>query len=125
MTVQIITLASEEYVVVPRMEYEALREAADGDASDAALVRRVLDDPDEELAPLELSERIARGEHPIRVWREHRGMKAGLLAKRAGVAASYLSDIEHGKKPGSAKTLAAIARALDVDLDEIVRSDVS
>ena len=61
MTVQIITLAGEEYVVVPRMEYEALREAVDEDASDADLVRRVLDDPGEELAPFEISERIAQG----------------------------------------------------------------
>ena len=78
---------------------------------------------EEDLASFELSERITRGEHPLRVWREHRGMKVSALARRARVAASHLSDIEHGKKPGSAKTLAAITRALDVDLDEIVQPD--
>ena len=78
---------------------------------------------EEDLASFDLSERITRGEHPVRVWREHRGMKASALARRAGVADSYLSDIEHGKKPGSAKTLAAIARALDIGVDEIVQPD--
>ena len=119
-TLQTVTLAGEEYAVVPRAEYEALREAVDGDAMDATIIRSVLEDPDQELVPFELVERIADGEHPVRVWRNYRGMKAGELATIANVAASYLSDIENGKKPGSVKAMKRIADALNVTVDDLI-----
>ena len=119
-TLQTVTLAGEEYAVVPRAEYEALRDAIDGDAMDATIIRSVLEDPDQELVPFELVERIADGEHPVRVWRNYRGMKAGELATIANVVASYLSDIENGKKPGSVKAMKRIADALNVTVDDLI-----
>ena len=117
---QTVTLAGEEYVVVPRAEYDALRTTVREEISDAALLMQILEDPDEEWVPADVVRRIADGENPIRVWRAYRGMKAGELAAAAGVAASYLSDIENGKKSGSISTLKRIAAALDVALDELV-----
>ena len=117
---QTVTLAGEEYAVVPRAEYEALRTAVDEDAMDAAIIQRVLEDPDQELVPFDLVKRIADGEHPVRVWREYRGMKAGELAATASVAASYLSNIENGKKPGSVKALKRIAGTLNVAVDDLI-----
>ncbi len=118
--VQTITLAGKEYAVVPRAEYDALRAAVDEDAMDTAIIRRELEDPDQELAPLDLAKRIADGAHPVRAWREFRGMKAGELARASGVAASYLSDIENGKKPGSVKALKSLATALHVAVDDLI-----
>ena len=115
-----ITLGGEEYAVVPRAEYEALRNAVDEDAMDAAIIRRVLEDPGQELVPFELVKRIAGGEHPVRAWRDYRGMKAVELAASAGIAASYLSDIENGKKPGSVKAMRRIADALNVAVDDLI-----
>ena len=63
-TPQTLTLAGEDYVVIPRDEYDRLRAAADEDAADVAAIRRVLDDPDETWAPAELVRRIVEGEHP-------------------------------------------------------------
>ena len=117
---QFLTFAGEQYAVVPRAEYELLRKVADEDALDAAILRQSLEDPGEELVPFELAERIADGEHPVRVWREYRGMKAGELAARAGVAASYLSDIENRKKPGSVKALKRIADGLSLTVDDLI-----
>ena len=119
-TPQTITLGGEEYAVVPRAEYEALRGAIDDDARDAAIMQRVLKDPDQELVPFELVKRIANGEHPVRVWRDYRGMKATELAAAAGIVASYLSDIENGKKPGSVKAMKRIASALNVTMDDLL-----
>lgn len=116
---QTITLAGEEYVVVPRADYDALRSAAQEEISDNTLLAQILEDPDEEWVAADVVRRIAVGENPVRVWRTYRGMKAGDLAVAAGVAASYLSDIENGKKPGSVSTLKRIAAALDVALDEL------
>ena len=115
-----ITLGGEEYAVVPRAEYEALRNAVDEDAMDAAIIQHVLEDPNQELVPFELVKRIAGGEHPVRVWRVHRGIKAGELAAGARIAASYLSDIENGKKPGSVKAMKRIADALNVTVDDLI-----
>ena len=118
--IQTVTLAGEDYAVVPLAEYEALRNAVTEDAMDVAIVRRVLEDPDQELVPFTLVKRIANGEHPVRVWREYRGMRAGELATVAGIASSYLSDIENGKKPGSVNAMKRIAMALDVTIDDLI-----
>ena len=104
----------------PLAEYEALRNLAEEDAVDSAIIQRILDDPDQELVPFELSKRLADGEHPVRVWREHRGLKASELAASAGVAASYLSDIEKGKKSGSVNALKRLAAALNVTVDDLI-----
>ena len=117
--IQTVTLAGEDYAVVPLAEYEALRNAVNENAMDAAIMKRVLEDPDQELVPFTLVKRIADGEHPVRVWREYRGMRAGELATAAGIAASYLSDIENGKKPGSINAMKRIAISLDVTIDDL------
>ena len=97
-----------------------MRNAVNEDAMDAAIMKRVLEDPDQELVPFTLVKRIADGEHPVRVWREYRGMRAGELAIAAGIASSYLSDIENGKKPGSINAMKRIAIALDVTIDDLI-----
>ena len=92
----------------------------DNDAMDAGLIRQGLEDRDQEFVPFELVKRIASGEHPVRVWREHRGMKAAELATSAGIAASYLSHIENGRRPGSVKALKSVANALSVGVDDLI-----
>ena len=119
-TPQTLTLAGENYVVIRRDEYERLRPAADEDAADVDAIRGVLDAPDETWAPADLVRRISEGEHPVRVWRTHRGMTARALADAAGIPSSYLSAIERGVKPGSVKALNSLAVALDVPLDDLV-----
>ena len=118
-TPQTLTLAGEDYVVIRRDEYEQLRAAADEDATDVAIIQRVLDDPDQTWAPADLVKRVAEGEHPVRVWRTHRAMTARALAAAAGIPSSYLSAIERGRKPGSVKALKSLATALDVALDDL------
>ena len=73
-----------------------------------------------EWVPGEVVDRLIAGDHPIRVWREHRGMKSQYLARQARISPALLSEIENGKKEGSIKTLAALARVLRVDLDDLV-----
>ncbi len=107
-------------MVIPRDEYEPLRAATAEDAVDVAAIQRVRDDADESWAPAELVRRIVEGEHPVRVWRTHRGMTARSLAIAAGIPSSYLSAIERGVKPGSVKALKSLATALEVPLDDLV-----
>lgn len=102
-----------------RKDYEALL-ARLGELEDARDLAAALAAPPESFLPAKAVERLLAGESPVRVWREQRGMKASELAAAAGVSRSYLSEIESGRKTGSAKALAAIARVLSVTVDDLI-----
>jgi len=63
---------------------------------------------------------LMNSDHPMRVWREYRGLTLQALADQAGISKSYLSQIESGNRSGSADVLKRIAVALNVTLDDIV-----
>jgi DNA-binding Xre family transcriptional regulator len=73
-----------------------------------------------EHIPAAIVDRLADGKPPVRIWREYRGLSLRSLAEKAAISAAMLSEIETGKKEGSVRTLAAIARALRVDIDDLV-----
>jgi len=110
-------------VTLSRADFEALTElVADAqDLSDAEAVKARLAAGETETFPFEVAERILDGLHPVTVFREHRGLTARGLAEAAGVAPSYLSEIENARKPGSFDAMARIAAALKVPLDLLVR----
>lgn len=108
------------FVLVPSADYDVLRRAAE-DLEDlrAAGATLALGSEGPAPVPATVAHRIADGENPVRVWREHRGMKAIELARAACMSAPYLSEIETGKKDGTFRTMAAIARVLSVSLDDL------
>ena len=118
-------LTESDSVTLSRADYDALIERLEDLEDMAALDRleaRLAVDPEGALAdylPIELVKRLSAGEHPIRVWRAHRGMTREALAAAAGVAPSYLSEIETRRKPGSFNAIAKLAAALRVPLDDI------
>jgi len=114
-------------VTLSRSEYEALldriEDAEDRTAIDrleARIEREGFEAATRDYLPVELAKRLFDGEHPIRIWRAHRGLTREVLAGKAGVAPSYLTEIETRRKPGSFDALAKLAQALDVSLDELV-----
>ncbi len=122
--VQIIERNGEpEYAVLPIEEYRHLLELAEeaeeiraGNQAKAELATGA-----DELIPAEVVERLLiGGESPVLVWREYRGLTQERLAREAGVGKSYISQIESRKKTGSVTVLKRIARALQVDLDDLV-----
>jgi hypothetical protein len=70
--------------------------------------------------PHDLAMRIVNGEHPVRLWREYRGMSAVALAEAAKMSKTYLSEIETGKKPGSIDAYRGIAGVLGVPVDALL-----
>jgi len=58
--------------------------------------------------------------HPVRIFRKYRKMSQQVLAKKVGVSKTMISHIESGRKQGSTKTLKNIAKALDVDLNDLI-----
>ncbi|WP_428413064.1 helix-turn-helix domain-containing protein [Pararhizobium sp.] len=111
---QTITLDGATYVVLSESDYEDLFDRAEASAARARIKAG------EETYPDELLGKLLDGANPIRTFREWRGMKAGELAASAGIGQAYLSEIETGKKDGSAKVLKAIAQELDVDMELLI-----
>jgi DNA-binding XRE family transcriptional regulator len=113
-----------EVAIVPRAEYERLRDLAreaEEDIGTARLVARAK----KEIAggapvlPKEIVDRLANGENPIRVLRQFRGLTQAELATADGVqiAQNYLSDLETGKRKGPLALHRKFARALGVPLE--------
>lgn len=122
MKVQIIENEGRpEWAVIPYAEFqrmlEQLEDLDDVRAFDRA--KRELAAAEDELVPATLVERLANGESPLRVWREHRGLTQQALADAAGVGKSYISQLEAGTKAGSLWTLRSLAAALNIDLDDL------
>lgn len=113
---------TDETVTLSKADYEALLEALE-EAHDRARLRQVEADlaagRTEEI-PLDMAEALLEGANPVRTWRKYRGLTAGDLAAQVGISKAYLSEIESGKKPGSVAVLAQLAKALRLDMDDLM-----
>ncbi len=107
------------FAVIPWQEYERLARTTDRTLTDEELYDAAKFAGDESF-PIEVADRLLAGENSVKVYRDHRGMTQRQLAAAAAINAVYLSQIETGKRTGSAKTLAAIAGALNVNVDDLI-----
>ena len=122
MNVQIIEKDGiPEWAVIPYRTYQQLLEDAEmlQDIRDYDAALQAIEEG-EELIPGEVVDALVDGENPIRVWREYRGMTQQQLAKVAEISVPYLSQLESGKRKGSTSVLGAIAKGLDLMLDDLV-----
>ena len=108
------------FAVIPWREYAEL---TSGD-TEALLSNEHLYDTakkeEGESFPIEVADRLLVGENPIGVYRNYRNMTQQKLAAEAGINTAYLSQIETGRRTGSTRTVAAIAKALDVAVDDLI-----
>jgi DNA-binding XRE family transcriptional regulator len=111
--------SGSDIVMLPRAEYEALLERLADLEDRRDMQAAVANAATREYLPMAVADRLRAGEHPLRVWREHRGLTLTALAEKSGVGRSYIADIEAGKKPGSVRALKALADALRVDLGDL------
>lgn len=122
MSVQIIKRdGNPEWAVIPYKDYLRLIEEAEmlQDIRDFDIAKEAIEQG-EELIPSEVTYAILDGENPIRVWRKYRGLTQQQLGEAVGISKPYLSQIESGKRTGTAEVLTAIANALNLTLDDIV-----
>ena len=104
------------------IEVVATPEACD-DAGAGAIIDRFrerLAAGEEELIPASVVNRLLAGDNPVRVWREHRGLKTGELAEAAGLSQAYVSQIEAGKREGAIVAMKAISKVLNLNIDDLV-----
>jgi ribosome-binding protein aMBF1 (putative translation factor) len=89
------------------------------DAADAAIAKKSIARNEETLSEAELDELLA-ARTPLAFWRKKRGLTQMELAKAAGIAQGFLSEIESGLKTGDVTVLQRIAGALEISLLELV-----
>jgi DNA-binding XRE family transcriptional regulator len=121
MRIEKIMRKGKEFGLIPMDDLQKLLDdaemLADVNAYDAAKGR--LERGEDELIPLEITERRVAGESPIKIWREHRGLTQEGLGKASKVSRGMIAAIESGHKNGSIATLKRLAAALAVDLDNL------
>src|ERR1035437_755718 len=121
MRVETIIRRGKEFAVIPVAALQKLMEdaemLADVKAYDAAKAR--LEDGEDELIPLEITERRLRGEPALRIWREHRKLTQERLAKKAKVSRALIAAIETRRKAGSVSTWKKLGAALDVGWEQL------
>jgi DNA-binding XRE family transcriptional regulator len=113
-------LPTDDHVILRRSEYEELIGRIE-DLEDRAPIESLKDEKERRYVPAEVVTRLISGEESkVKVWREYRGLTLRALAEKAQIAPAYLSEIETRKKPGSVKAMAALARALDLEIEALI-----
>ena len=74
----------------------------------------------QEQIPLEALDRLLEGDHPVKVFRKHRGLTQKELAAMTGLNPTYLSQIETRKRGGSTRVYRRLAAALAVDIGDLI-----
>ncbi len=127
MSVRFQKTARGEVAILPRKDYEALvvkAAEADEDAGTARLVARARGEIaiGAPLLPKQVVDRMAKGDNPVRVLREWRDMTQLYLSFKTNLSQGYISDVETGRRKGTAAALRCIADALKVPLDLLVNA---
>jgi DNA-binding XRE family transcriptional regulator len=121
MRVETIKRNGREFALIPVKDLQKLLEdvemLADVKAYDVAKAR--LHDGEEELIPLEITERRLKGEPTLRIWREYRKLTQERLAKKSKVSRALIAAIETRRKTGSVSTWKKLGAALDVSWEQL------
>lgn len=111
--IQVIEIDGRRAYVVPADVWQRIGHLVE-DAEDAAVYAAAVASDDGLRVPAPVAFAIADGTHPVRAWREHKGMTVHTLAAAAGVSAAYVSQIESGKRSGTTATLKKLAAGLEL-----------
>lgn len=107
----VTTPGGEELAILPRAELEQMMHAR------ALADYRAGRDPG--LTADEMRALLA-APSPLAFWRRKRSLTQAKLAKQAGLAQNYVSDLETGKREGSPAQWLKLARVLGVPLEELI-----
>ncbi len=111
--VQVIEIDGRRAYVVPADIWERLKDMVE-DAEDAAAYAEAVAQDDGLRIPFDVVQAELGGAHPVKAWRDYKGMTLRALADAARVSVPYVSQIEGGKRTGTAATLKKLAEGLGV-----------
>ncbi|MDR3448156.1 MAG: helix-turn-helix transcriptional regulator [Alphaproteobacteria bacterium] len=123
--IQIITEKGRKMAVLPLSAYKrmvsALEDKEDArDIREAKAVMARVKAGQESLIPGDVAHAILDGVHPVRAWRDAKGMTAQALATKAGISRAYLTQIERGSRKGTVAVMRALAKALGIGVDALI-----
>ena len=118
--IHLITVGEEEYALIPMRLLKAMEDLED--LEDELLAARAAQrhDPQAPTVPGEVVHAMVGGAHPVRAWREYRGLTQEELACRTGTSKAYISHIERGLRQPALTLTRALAAALGAPLDVLV-----
>lgn len=114
------TPSGEEFVILPRADYEALVERANDDeeAEDAELIAladaRMADATNSDRLPVEVSRLLLGGMSLLKALRQWRDIGQVKLAYDIETSQGFISDLESGRRAMTAEVRTRLAKALDV-----------
>ncbi len=108
-----------EFVVLPMEWWDAIKHVVE-DLEDEALFDRAEANDDGFRIPAAVVDAELAGDHPVKAWREYRGLTQEALAAQAGVSKPYLSQVETRKRAGSLALMTGLSAALQVPIDLLV-----
>lgn len=112
------------YAVLPYPEYLLLVERAEmlDDIQSFDDAKNSIAKGEEELIPASVINALAKGENPIKVWREYRQFTQQQIAEKAGISVPYVSQLETEKRQASLEIMRKLASVLNVDIEELIPS---
>jgi DNA-binding XRE family transcriptional regulator len=121
MRIETITRKGKEFAVIPVKDLRRLMEDAEmlADVKAYDVAKRRLENEEDELIPLEITERRLSGEAALRIWREYRQLTQEQLAKKAKVSRALIAAIETKRKAGSVSSWKKLGAALDVGWEQL------
>ena len=121
MRIEKITRHGKEFAVLPMNKLKQLMDHAEmlSDVKAYDAVKARMKRGQDELIPLEITERRLAGESTVKIWRQYRGLTQEDLAKTSKVSRPMIAAIESRHKKGGIGTLKKLAVALRADLDHL------
>jgi len=116
---EITTHNNIECAILTKHQYNKLMDAYE-DKYDIEMIKRV-EASNSECFPGDLVFAISDGKNKVMAFREYRGFTVAELASAARVSQGYINQLEAGKRKASKKTLSAIAKKLNLDLDDLIQ----
>jgi hypothetical protein len=101
----------DDIVILSRKEYDRVLAAADEDAVDAAIAKKAITRNEETLSEAEVNELLA-ARTPLAFWCKKRGLTQTELAKAAGIAQGFLSEIESGLRQETSRFFSGLRSLL-------------
>ena len=118
--VQVIAIDNKPVAYVVPADIWVRVQAVVEEAEDASTYAEAVANDDGVRYSAAVALAMAGGATPLRAWRKHRGLTLQALASAAGLSKPFVSQIEGGKRAGTAATLKKLAAALQVPVGELL-----
>lgn len=121
--VEVLKIKGKKYAVLPYEDYENLMEKLEDsvDVQDILETQKRILRGEERTVPGEVVHAVyIDGVNKIKAFREYRKMSQVELAEKIFRSVETIRKIEQGKTDSSIRTLKSIAKALDVEVEQII-----